>query len=251
MHVVLKTAIACIGTAVSLYSQKVALPAGNFTMGDNFSEQDEAPAHRVTLFSFSMDVREVSYAMYDTCVQKGKCTPAHYDDGTCYMWTSSGIRAVYVPRQYRSNEYPVVCVTWFQAAQYCKYKGGRLPTEAQWEYAASAGTGQKYAWGNQLPDKSLCARSSDSKPAPCGSFSPNAWGLYDMTGNVWEWTSDYYTKDYYSVSESEDPKGSPVGRYRVIRGGGWYSTPQQLRIKNRQWFAPEAGEVSVGFRCVK
>jgi formylglycine-generating enzyme required for sulfatase activity len=240
-----------IAAGTVVYTQNVSIPGGSFSMGAASTEEDESPVHTVTLSSFRIDVAEVSSAMYDTCVEKGKCTPAHYSDGACYMWTSTGIHRVIVPREYRSGGYPVVCVTWSQAQQYCAFKGGRLPTEAEWEYAAVAGTKNVFAWGNQKPDRSRCAQSSNSKPDLCKSHPANAWGLYDMTGNVWEWTGDYYTKDYYSVSEPKNPRGSPVGRFRVIRGGGWYSTVEKLRVRNRQWFAPEVGEVSVGFRCVK
>jgi formylglycine-generating enzyme required for sulfatase activity len=220
-------------------------------MGNNSGDDDEQPSHRVTLSSFHIDSREVSFAMYDSCVTKGACTPAHYDDGKCLMWTSSGIRKVRVPVQYRSPDFPVVCVSWRQARQYCSYKGKKLPTEAQWEYAALAGSGKTYSWGNESPASSRCVQSSNNKPAQTGGYAPNDWGIFDMTGNVWEWTSDRYAKDYYSVSETNNPAGPAVGRYRVIRGGGWYSTAKQLRIKNRQWFVPESGEVSIGIRCVK
>ncbi len=220
-------------------------------MGTNNGSDDEKPAHEVTLSSYKIDTYEVSYAMYDSCVQKGVCSPAHYDDGKCLMWTSTGIRKVRVPQRYRSPDYPVVCVSWYQARQYCRFKGKRLPTEAQWEYAALSGSNNTYAWGDQQPSSSRCVLASNFHPVKSGSFQQNGWGLYDMTGNVWEWTRDRYEKEYYAVSEKNNPAGPSVGRYRVIRGGGWYSTPKQLRIKNRQWFVPESGEVSIGIRCVK
>ena len=220
-------------------------------MGSDNGEKDEAPAHKVTLYPYKIDTYEVSYAMYDSCVKQGACSKPHYDDGKCIMWTSSGIKKVKVPVKYRSPDYPVVCVTWHQARQYCRFKGKRLPSEAQWEYAALAGKKKKYTWGNQSPNKSLCTQPSNNKPAKSGSYKPNGWGIYDMTGNVWEWTNDWYERDYYKISKKENPSGSPVGRYRAIRGGGWYSTRKQLRIKNRQWFAPEYGEISIGVRCVK
>lgn len=234
-----------------IYSQMVSVPGGTFTMGNNNGGEDEAPAHPITLSSYKVDTYEVSYAMYDSCVNQGACSPAHYDDGKCLIWTSSGIRKVRIRKKYRSSDYPVVCVSWYQASQYCRFKGKMLPTEAQWEYAALAGSRKKHSWGNQPPTSSRCVQPSNNKPAKIGSFNPNGWGIYDMTGNVWEWTRDRYEKDYYKVSEKKDPSGPSVGRYRVIRGGGWYSTPKQFRIKNRQWFAPESGEVSIGIRCVK
>ncbi len=234
-----------------VFSQMVSVQGGTFTMGENNQEIDEYPAHTVTLSSYKIDIYEVSYEKYDSCVKSGQCTPAHYDDGKCYMWTSSGIKKVRVPQKYHSPDYPVVCVSWHQARAYCRFVGKRLPTEAQWEYAALAGNGNKYSWGNQIPDSSRCVQASNMKPKKSGSFSPNRWGIYDMTGNVWEWTRDRYVKNYYTVSEEKNPVGPTVGRYRSVRGGGWYSGHRQLRIKNRQWFVPESGEVSIGIRCVK
>jgi iron(II)-dependent oxidoreductase len=114
-----------------------------------------------------------------------------------------------------------------------------------------AGREVDYAWGNEPPDASRCAQPRETHPKKTGSFPPNPWGLYDMTGNVWEWTGDHYQPDYYESSEPDDPRGPEVGQYRVIRGGGWYSTGLQLRIKNRLWFDPNYGEISIGFRCAK
>jgi formylglycine-generating enzyme required for sulfatase activity len=124
----------------------------------------------------------------------------------------------------------------------------RLPTEAQWEYAALGGAKGRYSWGDAPPDGNRCARNV---PRAVGGFAPNGYGLYDMTGNVWEWTADFYAVDAYENSADADPKGPDVGYYRVIRGGGWYSGPNELRVRNRHWFAPGSAEVSVGFRCVK
>lgn len=220
-------------------------------MGSENGEEDERPSHSVQVSAFNIDKYEVSYAQYDTCVKKGVCSPPHYDDLRCIIWTSSGPRKVAVPKKYRSFEYPVVCVSWQQAKQYCRYMGKRLPTEAEWEYAALAGSYSLYSWGNAAPSESMCTPSSLNRPQKSGSYPANRWGLYDMTGNVWEWVEDRYQKDYYREHSLKDPAGPSVGRYRVIRGGGWYSEPAQLRIKNRQLFIPEYGEASTGIRCAK
>lgn len=229
----------------------VTLPGGQFTMGNNRGDQDERPAHTVTVSPFKIDAYEVTYAQYDTCVKRGSCTEAHYDDSKCFMWTSEGIRKVVIPQKYRSPDYPVVCVTWHQARQYCRYKGKKLPTEAQWEYAARAGKKGKYAWGDQSPSASVCLPATYNRPAKVGSYQANTWQLYDMTGNVWEWTYDRYSRDYYEITSTKDPSGPKVGRLRTIRGGGWYSSAQQMEISNRHWFNPGSGEVSIGIRCVK
>lgn len=220
-------------------------------MGGAGGDSNETPSHAVTLSPFSLDIYEVTRAQYDSCVAAGRCTPAHYDDGACVIWTNQGFKNVRVPPAFSSPAYPVVCVTWFQAQQYCLYKGEKLPTEAQWEYAAEAGRNATYSWGEQPPSAANCTQPSVKRPQKPGSFSPNPAGLYDMTGNVWEWVSDHYAPDYYSVSPPQDPQGAEAGQYRVIRGGGWYSTAHQLRIKNRHWFEPNFGEVSIGFRCAR
>ena len=220
-------------------------------MGGAMGDADEAPAHAVTVSPFSIDKTEVTSAQYDSCVAAGRCSPAHYDDGACVIWTNEGFKNVRVPTNFRNPLFPVVCVTWHQAQQYCLSKGKRLPAEAQWEYAALAGGRATYSWGEGAPSSSRCTQPQTNRPEKVASFGPNPWGLFDMTGNVWEWTADRYAPDYYSISPDTDPPGPEVGQYRVIRGGGWYSTAQQLRIKNRHWFEPNFSEVSIGFRCVK
>ncbi len=227
------------------------VPGGTFTMGCANGNADQEPPHGVTVSPFSIDKTEVAFGQYDSCVLAGKCTPAHYDDGACVIWTNDGFKNVRVPQGFRDRMFPVVCVTWFQAQQYCMYKGRRLPTEAQWEYAALAGRTATYAWGDSPPGPSLCTQPQLKHPEKAGTYAPNPWGLYDMTGNVWEWTADHYSPDYYGVSPDKDPPGADVGQYRSIRGGGWYSDSRQLAIKNRHWFEPNFGEVSIGFRCVK
>ena len=227
-----------------------ALPAGTFAMGGG-SDADERPAHQVQISALQMDRREVTFAEYDSCVRRGGCTAAHYDDGLCLMATPQGFRRVIVPGKYRSADRAVVCVSWSQARAYCRWQGKRLPTEAEWEYAALAGSDRTYAWGNQPPSAERCTPVSYMSPRPVGSYAPNGWGLYDMTGNVWEWTNDWYQRDYYAVSETANPQGSPVGQYRVVRGGGWYGGVSHLRVRNREWFQPSSAEVSIGFRCAK
>jgi formylglycine-generating enzyme required for sulfatase activity len=232
--------------------QGVSVPRGAFTMGSSCAscKEDERPPHTVTMSSFTMDKNEVTIGQYDSCVASGKCTPEHFDDGQCMLWTSGRFRNVLMPKEYRDPRYPVVCVTWYQARRYCTVKGGKLPTEAQWEYAAGSGAASTYAWGNDPPGPNRCANQSSWHASATGSFSPNNWGLNDMTGNVWEWTADFYDREYYAISPDTDPQGPEVGLYRVIRGGGWYSGPEQLRLTNRNWFSPDFSEASIGFRCV-
>jgi len=220
-------------------------------MGHQNGTADERPGHKVTVSTFKMDKREVTNREYTACVNRGRCTAPHYTDGTCLISSPPGFKRVVVPQKFRKPSYSVFCVTWQQARQYCRSLGKELPTEAQWEYAALARGNTVYSWGNEKPNGTNSTPKSRQCPYAPGHFEPNAFGLFDMTGNVWEWTNDRYSQDYYTRSPEKDPKGPSVGRYRVIRGGGWYGGASQMRIKNRQWFSPTYGEVSIGFRCVK
>jgi len=242
-------AIIITGGIIHAQNTMAGIPAGSFTRGSNDGKPDERPARTIQMSAFSMMAREVTESQYQKCVDAGKCTPARYEDGGCMAWTGRAFQRVTVPKHLRGDDLPVVCVTWQQARAYCSSLGMRLPTEAQWEYAALGGSpSARYSWGSSPPDGSRCATGS-LKPA--GSFAPNGYGLYDMTGNAWEWTADFYVADFYETSDDVNPRGPGAGYYRVIRGGGWYSGPAELRIKNRHWFAPTFAEVSVGFRCVK
>jgi len=238
-------------SVISAHAQMGQIPGGTLSMGGGGGNTDEMPRHTVELSAFSLDKKEITKEQYDSCVAARTCSPAHYDDGACVAWTGQQFRAVVVPRIMALPQYPVVCVTWRQAREYCGFKGKKLPTEAQWEYAALAGRDAAYAWGNEPPDPGRCAQPRDQHPQKAGSFPPNPWGLYDMTGNVWEWVNDRFQSDYYESSEPRDPQGPDAGMYRGIRGGGWYSGKEQLRIKNRMWFEPNSAEVSIGFRCAK
>lgn len=222
------------------------LPGGTFLMGNEQGDADEQPVHKVTLSPFSIHTREVTEAAYDSCVRSGRCTEAHYRDGTCRAWNGKTFVPVRIPASARNDDFPVVCVTWRQARQYCRAKGMELPTEAQWEYAARA--------ESTAPERGLAAHGAvfgKTAPMPVGSGSPNGWGLYDMLGNVWEWVSDFYDPAAYGYSSEENPGGPNAGFYRVIRGGGWYSTGNRQTVYDRQWYSPGYSEVSIGFRCVR
>jgi formylglycine-generating enzyme required for sulfatase activity len=236
---------------VQAYSQMEALPHGSFYMGSISGSANATPRRKVEMSAFFIDKYEVTYSQYEACVKSRACTPAHYDDGKCIAWDGSAFRNVTVTRAARNPSYPVVCVTWEQARRYCEIMGKRLPTEAQWEYAATGGKNFEYSWGNEAPEKNRCVMQGSRHPEKPGTFGPNSCGLYDMTGNVWEWTNDHYQADYYSTGENIDPKGPEVGQYRVVRGGGWYSSGEQLSAHNRYWFDPFSAETSIGFRCAK
>ncbi|MGC1377040.1 MAG: SUMF1/EgtB/PvdO family nonheme iron enzyme [Anaerolineales bacterium] len=237
------------------------IPAGSFMMGGDVYAA-EKPAHSVTLSSFYMDQYEVSNALYKACVDANGCTAPAYGGSFTY-------------RDYYGNpdfdRFPVISVSWNQAKTYCIWRGSstrlhqpehstKLPTEAEWEYAARGTDGRTYPWGEVLDPSRANYQSDgdtwyttaiDSYPAGKSPF-----GLYNMAGNVWEWVNDWYDSDYYQRSPLSDPQGPSTGQYRVVRGGGWGSfglivgrDAYDLRSATRSFLIPDSWENVVGFRC--
>jgi formylglycine-generating enzyme required for sulfatase activity len=152
-------------------------------------------------------------------LDRGYCKIKQDEDGEYY--TSKG-----------ASDYPVVMVTWHGANEYCRWAGGRLPTEAEWEYAARGPENNLYPWGNDLPTREL-AHYAASVETRVGSYPQGAsWcGVYDMAGNVWEWTADWYGS--YSALPQENPTGPASGGIKAIHGGGWHSSQRELRSAYR------------------
>ena len=232
----------------------VEIPAGCFLMGspDGEGAANERPRHQACLDSFRLDRFPVSQREYEDSV------------GTA-PWNLCAGRACADP----DPKSPAWFVTWTEAADFCRRKGGRLPTEAEYEYALRAGDTATYAWGDSLEaacrfanlaDLSLARALPGWKVFPCddhdplvgriGTRSPNRWGLHDMTGNVWEWTADWYAPDAYERSAGRNPRGPESGTGRVIRGGSWMTGPDGARAAYRDGFNPEGRYTgSIGFRC--
>lgn len=241
---------------------QIYIPDGTFRMGglDSEAQSDEMPAHSVTMKGFWMDKFEVTNAMFFACVQAGACEPPIY--------FKSETRDSYFNNA-EFNDFPVVYVPWIQADAYCKWAGRRLPTEAEWEYAARGSDFRTYPWGDERPDSS---RGNFNffvgDTTRVGSYAAGAspFGVLDMAGNVAEWVSDYYDSDYYSQGVSINPTG-PGARseyfQRVIRGGTFQDAFKDVRLAGRASIrgsnpnAPDPlsqdylGEVSpkIGFRC--
>ncbi|MFZ5785049.1 MAG: formylglycine-generating enzyme family protein [Acidobacteriota bacterium] len=207
--------------------------------GDGAGFADEQPRHAITLTrGVWMGVTEVTVAQYRSY---GQAT------GTALPSTPS----------WADDSHPVVGVTWEQASAYCRWAGGRLPTEAEWEAAARGGSsGLRYPWGTEISHDDanfdgVGGRDAWPKSAPVGSFAANGFGLVDVSGNVWEWTADWYDERYYARSPAIDPEGPEDGKARVVRGGCWTSDPGRLRSSYRFSLDPSDSQVSVGFRCAR
>jgi formylglycine-generating enzyme required for sulfatase activity len=159
--------------------------------------------------------------------------------------------------QTRHPNRPVVNVTWYEAAAWCAWAGGKLPTEAEWERAARGTTGRKYPWGDQEPDESRANYEMKiGNPSPVGLFPGGAAiertdCIHDMAGNVWDWVGDWYGEDFYRKSPGANPTGPDEGQFRVLRGGSWGNHTMGLRAAYRDRYEPDDRFDYVGFRCVR
>ncbi|MFB0516876.1 MAG: formylglycine-generating enzyme family protein [Candidatus Neomarinimicrobiota bacterium] len=219
----------------------ILVPGGKFMMGAA-GNGDHSPVHQVSIDSFYMDKCEVTNAQYLAfCEATNRKLPE--------FW---GMEAFHSGPEF--PDHPVVGISWSDAAAYAKWAGKRLPTEAEWEYAARGGlVGKDYPGGDKL-DSTLAnftMQGVTSGTAPVGSYPANGYGLHDMAGNVVEWVADNYDKDYYKMSPKKNPAGPEKGKFRVIRGGGWHSGPSCCRVYFRNCLPGNWLDFNVGFRCAK
>jgi hypothetical protein len=211
------------------------IPAGVFLMGSRMSvgSPEEHPMHEVIVASFYLDRTEVTTEAYLACMKAGACTKPYEGSPFCNMKK---------PEERASH--PINCVDFTQSEAYCAFAGKRLPTEREWEYAARGGSEQRrYSWGDEDVDieRRACYKSRGS--CPVASFSPGAFELYDISGNVWEWTSSFFG------NYPDEPK---AGRYRVYRGGSWSRRfPKWLANTLRNRYREEDWSASIGFRCAQ
>ena len=241
---------AVTGTGIEM----VQIPGGQFIMGDE--EEIDAPPHEVVLRSFYMDATLVTQAQYEKLMQDN-------------------------PSRWKAPKNPVEQVRWSDAVRFCNARsiqegltpcydledwtcdfeadGYRLPTEAEWEYACRAGTKTPYFMGNnasRLEEYAWFDQNAGGHPQPVAQKQPNAWGLYDMCGNLWQWCHDFYQVDYYDQSPRENPQGPAAGDTRVVRGGAWKFSADSCRSGYRYNEDPGYADVCFGydiygFRCVR
>ena len=234
----------------------VAIAASEFWMGcneqlDTKCQAQEKPYHKVKLSGYFIGKTEVTVAEYKKCVQAGVCNPAigqpTYDQNKpqqqcTYNWTGL-------------ESYPVNCAPWSDADAYCKWIGGRLPTEAEWEHAARGTDGRLFPWGNTA-DQQNYYKSDGSRPDPVGTHPKDVspYGVLDMAGSVQELVQDYYDQAYYQSSPSQDPTGPSTGNYRTARGGQWNADIFTARTSNRSvassLWGNNTSNPQQGFRCV-
>lgn len=226
--------------------EMVVIPAGSFRMGcvsGRSCNNSERPVHEVTIKSFALSRYEVTFEEYD-------------------LFTDATGRERADDRGFGRGQRPVVNITWDDAVAYTVWlseqtgKNYRLPSEAEWEYAARAGTATRYSWGDNLGHNLANCNGCGSQwdnvmSAPVGSFEANGWGLYDMHGNVWEWTQDRYNNRY--VGAPNDGSAWEVGdpTARVVRGGAWYLEGYFLRSPARDKLRSFVGSLYVGFRVAQ
>lgn len=218
----------------------VNIPGGPFRMGRD-GNGDADPAHIVQLRAFKMDRTEVTCAAYaEFCRETGRHLP--------FFWNREGFRC-----GDRYPDYPVTGVSWADARAFAEWAGKRLPTEAEWEYAARGGLADMpYPNGEDLTSASGNYSTGQlGGTVPVGDYEPNGYGLFDMMGNVCEWVQDRYGSTYYRESEPLNPTGPGQGRFRVIRGGGWKSGPGCVSVHHRNALPANWVDFNVGFRCVR
>jgi formylglycine-generating enzyme len=274
----------------------ILIKGGTFQMGFAHGHADEKPLHEVQLDSFLLDRHPVTNRQFARFVEAtGYVTQAERQGHAWgFLPGDTGFRQIdganwRQPEGKGSTidermEHPVVCVSWHDAQAYAEWAGIRLPTEAEWEYAARARGGAHAAtdpgprageqrtpvqhqpgdggpvqhvranvWHGDWPVQRDPIKGFNST-TPVGSFKANALGLHDMIGNVWEWTADWYAADYYGRSPKENPQGPENGEYRVARGGSWFCSPAYCSAYNTHYrgaSSPDQGFTNVGFRCAK
>lgn len=253
----------------------ILISSGKFVMGDSNSDfSDEKPKHSIAISSFYMDETPVTYADFQKYVDDGGNKTRYWEYDT-----------------YNKKENPVSGINWYHAVDYCNWRSGkegfapaykltnkldawgyplweldpsasgyRLPTEAEFEYAARGGLeGKKFPWGDEFDIK--LANYDNERGLMVGEWwrlakvkdtPPNGYGLYGMSGNVWQWANDWYDQNYYSNNSQNNPQGAQSGRTKVIRGGSWGSvSPEYLRVSKRNAMSPSNYNYDVGFRCVR
>ena len=237
----------------------VSFSAITFDRGSGIAP-DESPKHPVMISAYKLDATEISIAQFEVFVTQGWSQDRNWStEGLEWRAQNPQGAGEENRRAGRSSNHPVVAVTWYEADAYCRWKGGRLPTEAEWEYAACNGQQEgRFAWGDdEMMDavwyssgkyghlqKVLTKEIADS---PTEQLTKD--GLYHTTGNVWEWTADWYHAEYYQKQEKENPTGPETGTWKTLRGGSFMNLPSYCTCTHREPARPDRVAYTTGFRC--
>lgn len=245
-------------------TEMIPVPEGCFQMGNTFGDgyYMERPVHEVCLSAFAIGEFSVTRGDFKKFAEETGYRSEAEKSGGCYIY--DGIRWVKDPASswrfpgfLQQDNHPVVCVSWNDSIAYAEWLTGkmkrqyRLPTEAEWEYAArSGGKQEKYAGSDDVDSVAWYSRNSGNRTHPVGSKQPNDLGLYDMSGNVWQWTADWYNERYYRESPINNPQGPNSGSKRIFRGGSWFSDQRGVRTTYRDFHFPSYASSYLGFRLV-
>jgi len=267
--------LSAIQPGVTDVSDMAYIRGGKFVRGSNFEQNkeafkrckkfdkscklwwfsDEYPLELVALKTYLIDIYEVSNEKYLEFVKATGHPPALDDSCTTdacregNLWKGDSFPTV-IRRQ------PVTQVSWYDADAYCKWKGKRLPTEAEWEKAARGPSGSMYPWGNGSPKGKASYRRKWKglyTMTNVGSYpgGVSVYGVHDMAGNVWEWVGDWYSRTYYRQGTKKNPQGWDDGEYKSLRGGSWVNNSDTLRSAFRRWSQPDVKFNDTGFRCAR
>ncbi len=252
------------GSSKSFYTEEpfvemITVNGGTFQMGSNEGGSDEKPIHTVTLNTFSISKYEITNSQFCEFLNDIGCDPngsyhgteyIDMDDGDCQVDYTGG---QFVPESGK-DDYPAIEVTWYGAKACCEWASGRLPTEAEWEFAARGGNnsnGYTYSGSNNLDEVAWYYSNSGGRTHEVGTKNANELGIHDMSGNVLEWCNDWYDSDYYSISPENNPQGPSSGSYKLLRGGSWGNDVYSCRVADRVSVNPVNASSGSGFRFVQ
>ena len=231
----------CKSLVTTLHEDMVKIAEGSYLMGSNEGEDDERPIHNVIVDSFFLAKHEITQQQWVEIMETQPWKDLEY------------VR--------EGDNYPAVNVTWYDVKQFIRKlnlisgEHFRLPTEAEWEYACRAGSNTKYAHGSLKMGLAHYAwfydnafKKDERYAHEVGTLKPNKWELFDMMGNVYEWCSDWYSRNYYNKCPVNNPQGPLYGKYKVVRGGDWSLTDYFLRVASRRYYSPHFKDINLGFR---
>lgn len=245
-------AVGCLSATDAL------VPAASFEQGGGLAP-DANPPRRVTLSAYRIDLYEVTIKEFERFAATGWNEDSWWStEGLGWRTGNAEGAGAALRASGRDDDHPVVAVTWFEAEAFCRWRGGRLPTEAEWEYAACSPYGSAYAWGPDTVDGPVWYDTSKRDlltgvhTQPSDSQAPtlsSQFGLLHSAGNVWEWTRDSYDAYAYQGGPASDPVRTDPGPWKVLRGGSYMNLPSYCSCKHREPAVPDEPRLTTGFRC--